>query len=345
MRSFSKSNPFAVAVSLALYCGAVIAQALDAKPVVELRYASSTPHKSIGAMQAERWGRTLEEESGGTLHVNVFLGGQLGADADLVQQVARGRIDAAGVGNGFIYLLAPETQLLLLPFFFGSPAENDCALDRHLAAVVDERLAAKGVKVIGWTTGNTLDFAGRRSFTNPADIAGVKAGTLGTRAMQLMWQSLGANPTVITFPEIPTSFQTGLIDIAPTVPTIYVSSGVSKVAPVLSRIELFYGAGVSIMNKASFDRLSPDQRAAFARTSARIPATQLRQEVRAAQQQVIDEHLRMGGQVATPTPEQRAAFRRIMAPLWPRMAQEAGPEGPKFLALMEQARKACEGAS
>jgi len=345
MRLMPKTTPLMLAATLCLCAPLPGALAQNAKPVTELRYASATPQKSIFATQAERWAKTVEEESGGSLRIQLFLGGQLGADADLVQQVARGRIDAAGVGNGFIYLLAPETQLLLLPFFFRSPAESDCALDRHLAPVIHDLLAAKGVKLIGWSAGGNLDMAGKRAFTHPADINGVKAGTLGTRAMQLMWQSLGANPTVVTFPEIPTSFQTGLIDIAPTVASLYVSGGVNKVAPVLSRIELFYGGSFMIMNKATWDKLTPEQRAAFSRTDVRIPVSQLRQEIRANQQQLIDEHLKGGGQVATPTPEQREAFRSTIRPLWTRMAQEAGADGPKFLGLMEQARKACEGAT
>jgi len=345
MRFMPKVTSVMLAATLCLCPAAPGALAQDAKPITELRFASARPQKSIWATQAERWAKTVEEESGGTLRINLFQGGQLGADADLVQQVARGRIDAAAVGNGFIPLVAPETQLLMLPFFFRNPAEMDCAIDRHLAAAIDERLAAKGVKFLGWGEGGTLDFAGKRAFTSPTDIAGVKAGTLGARAMQIMWQALGANPTQLTFPEIPTAFQTGMIDVAPTVPVLYVSSGVNKVAPVLSRIELFYGGGVTLMNKAVWDRLSPEQRAAFEKAAIRIPLSQTRQEVRAFQQQAIDAHLKDGGQVLVPTAEQREAWRKTITPLYPRMVQEAGPEGPTFFALMEAARKACQAAS
>jgi len=345
MRFMPETTAAMLAATICLCLAAPGAVAQDAKPVTELRFASARPQKSIWGTQFERWSKTVEEESRGSLRINLFLGAQLGADADLVQQVARGRIDAAGVGNGFIPLLAPETQLLMLPFFFRSPAEMECALDRHLAATIDERLAAKGVKLIGWGGGTTLDFAGKRAFTSPADIAGVKAGTLGARAMQIMWQALGANPTTLTFPEVPTAFQTGMIDVAPTVPGMYVSEGVNKVAPVLSRIELFYGASVTIMNKAAWDKLAPGQRAAFEKTAARIPMSQIRQEVQADQQQMIDVHLKGGGQVLVPTAEQREAWRKTIAPLYPRMVQEAGPEGAPFFALMEAARKVCEAAN
>lgn len=342
---FIPGTAWAMLAPLALCLAASGAAAQAGKPVTELRFASSTPARSIWGTQVERWIKTIEEESGGTVRINFFPGGQLGADADLVQQVARGRIDAAGVGSGFIQLLAPETQLLLLPFFFRSATEMDCALDRHLAPVIDQKLSEKGVKVLGWSEGGTLDFAGKRAFVHPADIAGVKAGVTGIRATLLMWQALGANPTVVTFPEIPTAFQTGMIDIAPTVPARYVSEGVNKVAPVLSRVELFYGGAISIMNKAAWDRLTPEQRAAFDRAAARIPLSLLRQEVRAIQDQLVDAHAKSGGQVMVPTAEQRDAFRKVIAPLWPRMAQEAGPEGPRFFALMEAARSACQAAS
>lgn len=337
--------PALLAATIGLCLAAAGAPAQEAKPLTVLRYANAAPQASVWGMQTERWGRAVEEASEGTLRIDLFLGGQLGADADLVQQVARGRLDVAGVGMGFLPLIAPEVQLLMLPFFFRSPAETDCALDRHLGAAIDARLAAKGVKLVGWGEGGTLDFAGKRAFTSPADIAGVKAGTLGTRAMQIMWQALGANPTVLTFLDIPAAFQAGLIDVAPTVPVMYVSQGLNKVAPVLSRIALFHGSWASIVHKPTWDRLTPGQRAAFARADARIPLHQTRQEVRAYQQQVIEAHLKGGGQVLEPTAPQREAFRQAIAPHYPRMVEAAGPDGPAFYALMEAARQACATAN
>jgi TRAP-type C4-dicarboxylate transport system substrate-binding protein len=88
---------FTAAVLLAGAClipPAPLAQ--EAKPV-ELRYAAGAPQRSVWGMQVERFAKAVEEESKGTVKIQPYLGGQLGSDVEIIQQVARGRIDMAGI--------------------------------------------------------------------------------------------------------------------------------------------------------------------------------------------------------------------------------------------------------
>ena len=48
-----------------------------------------------------------------------------------------------------------------------------------------------------------------------------------------------------------------------------------------------------------------------------------------------------GGTVVEATPEQRAEWAKNLPPVWAQIAKDTGPEGEKFLALMEAGKKAC----
>lgn len=282
------------------------------------------------------------QESQGALKIEAFLGAQLGVEQDTVQQVARGRIDMGGFGMVFAALLVREMSLLSMPLYFRSPTELDCVLDTTMAKPVTEMLAKKGVQFIGWGEAGTIDLVGKKPFLQPADVRGVKAGTYGTKMFATFWSGLGANPTSTTTSEVSAAFQTGLVDVSGTVAAFYVPSGLGKIAPVLTRLDLALLPTVNLMHKATFDKLSREQQESLARAYQRVPIDQIRKEVRDFETAIRGMHEKNGGQIVQLTPEQRDAWRKAVAPLWPRMVQEAGPGGPKFFELMEAGRKACE---
>jgi TRAP-type C4-dicarboxylate transport system substrate-binding protein len=327
-----------VAVGTALAAAGTVAQ--EVKPV-ELRYAAGAPQRSVWGMQVERFVKAVDEESGGTVKIQPFLGAQLGSDVELIQQVARGRIDMAGVPVPFASLLAPELQLVSLPTYYRSAEEQDCVMDGGLMADIEQRMAGKGLKVISWGESGTLDLVGKRPYASPADLAGTKASTSGSRMGVLMWEALKANPTTMQAPDTTAAFQTGLIDVSATVPVYYVASGMSKVAPVMTRVDLFFVPSFNLMNQAAWDKLSPQQQAAIERARRRTGVAQQRREVRDFQAQMRQAHVQAGGQLVELEAGQRDAFRRVMEPVWPNMVAAAGPSGQSFFALMDAGRKAC----
>ena len=42
-------------------------------------------------------------------------------------------------------------------------------------------------------------------------------------------------------------------------------------------------------------------------------------------------HVKAGGTIATPTPEQRELWRKALQPAWPKMVQEVGGDGAGLL--------------
>lgn len=333
---------FTAAALLAGACLATTAPALaqEVKPV-ELRYAAGAPQRSVWGMQVERFAKAVEEESKGTVKIQPYLGGQLGSDVEIIQQVARGRIDMVGIPVPFASLLAPELLLVSLPTYFRSAEELDCVMDGGLMADIEKRMAGKGLKVISWGESGAMDFIGKRPYASPADLVGTKASTSGSRMGVLMWEALKANPATIQATDTAAAFQTGLIDVGATVAVFYVTSGINKVAPVLTRADLFFVPSFNLMNRATWDKLSPDQQAAIERARQRTGVVQQRREVRDFQAQMRQAHVTGGGQLVEIGAAGRDAFRRVMEPVWPNMVATAGPEGPNFFAAMDAGRKAC----
>jgi TRAP-type C4-dicarboxylate transport system substrate-binding protein len=323
------------------FAGAAAAQ----DKVTELRYTTGAPEKTPWVTpQLRRFEQDVAEESGGKLKISSFVNAQLGNEQDTVQQVARGRIDMGGFSNGAVALIVPELALLGLPFYFKSLAEQDCTIDA-MTKPVSDLLAKKGIKFLGWTEVGTADIVGKKPYLVPADVKGLKAASASNKVSAAMWTTLGANPTPIGITEIASAFQTGLTDVNATVVTFYLPSGLAKVAPVLSRVELSDAPGILLMNKAVYDKLPAAERAALDKAIGRRSADQLRKEIRGFEATLREMHVKAGGTIVTPTPDQREQWRKVLEPVWPKMVQEVGGEAPVFFKQMETAKASCDKKS
>ncbi len=334
---------FQLSTALSLLCVALsggFAIAQDKKPV-ELRYSSGAPPAgNPWVMQINRFAKDVEEESKGEIKIQPFVASQLGSEQDTVQQVARGRIDMGGYSGGSAALIVPEIGLLLMPAYFKSLAEFDCVLDNHMTKTVTDLFAKKGVYFAGWTEVGNIDLWGKKAYLSPKDLAGVKAASYANKTQQLFFTSLGANPNPLGLPEWIPAFQTGLAEVVLTPITFALPSGLTKVATVATR-GFYDSPGLTLMNKAVFDKLSKDHQDALNRATARNTSAKMRAEVRGFENTLFGMHEKAGGQAVNLTPEQRAAWRKALEPVYPQIVKETGGDAASFFAQMEAGVKAC----
>jgi TRAP-type C4-dicarboxylate transport system substrate-binding protein len=324
------------AAALVLACGAAFAQD---KPVT-LRFASNAPAKSPWATQIDRIVKNVDAETKGTVKIEPFYGGQLGNEQDTIQQVARGRIDMGSFAAGAVGLLVPEAQITILPLFYGSQVQTDCVLDQHLAKPLGDLLDKKGVVFLGYGEVGTIDLAGKKAFSLPKDAQGGKMVAY-SKIQSMLWAAIGANSSFVGVPDWSSSLQTGLIDAVGAPMALYVPSGMNKIAPVLTRLELWDSPSFTIINKAIFEKMSKDQREGFLRAMAMDPAPKMRAEIRGVEGALRKAHLDSGGKIVEVTPEQREEWRKVLKPIWPQMAKEIGGDGEKLFQIADAARQSC----
>lgn len=308
-------------------------------PPRELRLASTAPAGSVWAKQLEFWAKNVEAETRGQTRLQLFVGSKLGPDTAVIQQIASGRIDMATMSLASASLLAPELLAVALPMQYRSAAEVDCVIDSGGAALMAERLARKGVHLLATSSAGTVQIVGRQPYREIADLAGLKAGTTGTKLGVLAWSALGANPVQVNAADQPTAFETGLIAVAMTAPTYYVGSGMNKLAPVLTVVDMYQLPSLAVINKRLWDSLSAEQRSAIER--GRAPPAVTRQESREAEERAIAAHVRAGGQVATLSEAQHEAMRARVTARHAEMLAETGADGAQLHARIEELRREC----
>ena len=161
---------------------------------------------------------TVEAASNGAIAVELFIGTQLcSKGAECLQGVADGSIDVYISTSGGASGIFPYVQVLDLPYVMSNDriAEHVLAGDftrtMRKMALADSDNSIR-LMTIG-NTGGWRNFANtKRRVTQPADMKGLKIRTVVADLPQELVKAMGASPTPIPWPELFTSFQTGVVE-------------------------------------------------------------------------------------------------------------------------------------
>lgn len=160
----------------------------------------------------------VESASNGAISVELFIGTQLCSNgAECLQGVADGTIDIYISTSGGASGLFPYVQVLDLPYLMADDRVAEHVLSGDFTRTIrNMALEDSGDTIRLMTIGNT---GGWRNFANtqrrlatPADFDGLKLRTVVADLPQELVRALGASPTPIPWPELFTSFQTGVVD-------------------------------------------------------------------------------------------------------------------------------------
>jgi TRAP-type C4-dicarboxylate transport system substrate-binding protein len=160
----------------------------------------------------------VEAATNGGIEVEIFMGTQLcSTGAECIEGVSEGSIDVYISTSGGAAGIFPYVQVLDLPYLMANDRVAEHVLSGDFVRTMrDMALEGSDNTVRLMTVGNT---GGWRNFANtqrriqsPADMDGLKIRTVVADLPQELVKALGASPTPIPWPELFTSFQTGVVD-------------------------------------------------------------------------------------------------------------------------------------
>lgn len=192
--------------------------------VLHLAHTLDTGHTVHEAMLY--LGERLEAYSGGTMGVEVYPGGQLGNERELIELLQIGSLAMTKVSASPLEGFVPEMQLFNIPYVFRDKAHYLQVLDspigqRLLDAPLPVRLKGLGYYDAGSRSFYTVD----RSINAPGDLAGLKIRVQESQTALRMVRSLGGAPTPIAWGELYTALQQGVVDGAENNPPSFYHSG------------------------------------------------------------------------------------------------------------------------
>lgn len=276
----------------------------------------------------------VESASNGAISVELFIGTQLcSKGAECLQGVADGSIDIYISTSGGASGIFPYVQVLDLPYLMSSDRIAEDVLSSDFTRTMRKMALADSNDTIRlMTIGNTggwRNFANtKRQVTQPSDMAGLKIRTVVADLPQELVKAMGASPTPIPWPELFTSFQTGVVEGS--------KNGITDIMGMkfpdagLQFVTLdghAYMGALWWMNNEKFKSMPEDLRRVvvdgFSALQQATFASPKRKSIKA-----YEDFVAGGGNLYVPTPEQKAKFKAAASPVydWFKANIKGGPE-------------------
>lgn len=211
----------------------------------------------------DKFAELVEDKTEGEITLQMFHGGVLGSQPDAIEQVRLGGLEIGNFNLGPIGPIAPEANVVSLPFIFKDVPHMFRVLDGEGGAMIAAGMEAKGLIPLAWYD------AGARSFYNsdhpintPEDLAGMKVRVMNNDLYSGMIAELGGNPSPMAFAEVYQSLKTGVVDGAENNWPSYESTGHYEVAGYYSLSQHLIIPECVCINADVYNGLSGDMQAA-----------------------------------------------------------------------------------
>ncbi|RPI10144.1 MAG: TRAP transporter substrate-binding protein, partial [Zetaproteobacteria bacterium] len=201
-------------VSILLLCIALHAPA-EAQ-TRELTLAVDQPPKQGNAQAAQAAINKVTELSQGKINITLHHSAQLGNERQVVQAMRMGTVDLSVVSAAPLTTVIPELSALTLPYLFRDYQHVYKAVDEgdFIRNYFKPQFERRGYVMLGLVAGGYRGIYGQFAINSMADARGKKIRTMEDKIILATFKALGMIPTAIPQPEVPTSFQTGVIDFA-----------------------------------------------------------------------------------------------------------------------------------
>jgi tripartite ATP-independent transporter DctP family solute receptor len=227
---------------------------------------------SLFQLSAEEFARRANEKLGDKAKVVVFGSSQLGSDEELLQKLRLGTADFA-IPSTVMSSVVPEFGLFEMPYL----VKDREHMKKIEAEVVWPTLApaaeAQGYKVLAvWENGFRHITNNVRPIVTPEDLKGIKLRTPSGEWRVKMFQAYGANPTPMSFSEVFTALQTGVVDGQENPFTQIYSAKFQEVQDYLSLTGHVYTPAYLLVGKNRYESLPEDVRQILEETAKETQA-------------------------------------------------------------------------
>ncbi len=251
---------------------AAVAVASPAFAQMELKFGHVGEPGSLFALSAEEFARRANEKLGDKAKVVVFGSSQLGSDEELLQKLRLGTADFA-LPSTVMSSVVPVFGMFEMPYL----VKDREHMKRIEEAVVWPSLApaadAQGYTVLAvWENGFRHITNNVRPINTPEDLKGIKLRVPSGEWRVKMFQSYGANPTPMSFSEVFTALQTGVVDGQENPLTQIYSAKLQEVQDFLSMTGHVYTPAYVLAGKNRWDNLPEDVRQILTETAKETQA-------------------------------------------------------------------------
>lgn len=233
-------------------------------PAVTLVYAEVNPLDTIVGQTGSAFKEKVEELTGGSVTIDIQASGVLGSENDVLDAILGGdtTIDISRISAFALTSYGCQKSMLLsIPYTFENRDHWWNFANSDLASEFLNEPQEIGLPIRGIFYGEEgfRHFFTKDPVNTLADLAGMKLRVSNDPVMNGMVEGLGASPTVVSFGELYSALQTGVVDGAEQPIANYKSNAFPEVANNLILDGHTLGAVQVVITDNAWNKLTPAQ--------------------------------------------------------------------------------------
>ena len=304
-------------------------------------YVIKFPHVTAPAtpkgQTAQRFKELAEARFPGRVRVEVYPSAQLMEDSDAIEALAFGEVQMIAASLSLFDRFTHRFQIFDLPFLF---PDLD-AVERFQRSPMGQSLLGslrdEGMLGLEFWHNGMKQIGAPRPLRVPADAAGLKFRIMESDILQAQVQAFGGSPQKMAFGEVYQALQTGTVDAQENTWSNMYSSKFYEVQPFITETNHGYIGYFVATNRDFWESLPADIRSGLEEILDDVTewGNARAAEINRADKQKIAESGR--SQIIELTPDELAAWRQAMLPVWDEFRDAIGPD------LIEAAQRAADG--
>jgi len=279
----------------------------------------------------------LDKKSGGTMKMEVFPAGQLGNNRETLEQLQIGILEMQTPSMGPLAGFNKAGEFLDMPFLFSDDAVAERILDGEVGDwIFAELVKSNYIGLAWWTQGWRHLTTTSREVREPADMKGLKIRVMDNPLHIALFKALGATPVPMAYTELLAGLQQGVVDGQENPYMNIKLSGFWEVQKFIIETGHIYDPVPILVSKPIWEKLTPQQQT-WLRESAIEGRDHQRELTRKMDADIKAELKKIGRNVIIElTPEQKAAFRKAMDPIYKERSPQFGGMLEKIETLQKQ---------
>lgn len=268
----------------------------------------------------------VEEETNGSVNVEVYASGQLGGDREVFEGMQLNTIQGTTISTGPVAQFAERFEVLDLPFLFPDEQSAHEVLDGPIGEDLLQDLPDQNVIGMNyWENGFRQLTNGVREVESIEDVNGLDIRTLENPLHISLWNEFGANPTPINYTELYVALEQGTVNGQENPVGNVTNDNFFEVQPYITNTNHIYNASVFMISKPFWDSLTENEQNIM--TEAAEEAKDHQRELNALESEEGYELLEEEGMTVTElTEEEEERFIDAADPVIDQFRRENGEE-------------------
>lgn len=266
-----------------------------------------------------KMGEDLAKLSNQKIKIEIYPNQQLGSERECLELLQIGSLDMTKVSVGVLESFAPKMKVFGLPFLFDNREHSFRVLDGDIGLELLDDGKKYWLKGLGYYDAGSRSFYSKdRPINTPADLKGLKIRVMESPTAIEMIKRFEGSPTPISWGELYTSLQQGVVDGAENNPPSFYLSRHYEVCKYYALDEHTVLPDVLIMSTHTWNRFTEEEQK-WIQEAAKNSVDYQRKLWLQSEKEALEEIKKAGVKVSYPD---KNLFREKVQPMYEQMKKD-----------------------